>query len=161
MFLLQYEDCCQAHKDRCQTLIRPFQTLIQLLYYTMIRGERKHANVKVVGWKAALLQYGEQAIDKERDIREFRSDAHVLHSGPTQAQPIRGVLQLLTIRGCYLPFTLVLGVHARCIFHSSPRWSRRWHEPKMLSLNRRSPSFPHSQAMCRVWIQPRQHSHFP
>ena len=58
----------------------------------MTRGERKHANVKVVGWKATLLQYGEQAIDKERDIREFRSDAHVLSSGPTQAQPIRGVL---------------------------------------------------------------------
>ena len=61
----------------------------------MTRGERKYANVKVVGWKAALLQYGEQAIEKERDIREFRefrSDAHVLSSGPTQAQPIRGVL---------------------------------------------------------------------
>jgi len=28
---------------------------------------------------------------KERDIRDARSDTRVLNSGPTQAQPIRGV----------------------------------------------------------------------
>ena len=107
-------------------MIPLFQTLIQILYNTTVGGERRHANVRVVGWRAALLQRGEQAMDKERDIREVRSDdAHVISSGPTQAQPIRGVLYHLTIRGRYLPFTLVLGVHAKCISHPSPRWSRR------------------------------------
>ena len=58
---------------------------IQLLYYVKVGGERKHIDVRVMGWKAALLQRGEQAINKERDIRDTRSDAHVLSSGPTQA----------------------------------------------------------------------------
>ncbi|XP_030923179.1 uncharacterized protein LOC115950070 [Quercus lobata] len=64
----------------------------KLLYYTTARGERRHTNVKVVGWRAALLQRGEQVIDKERDIKEARSDARVLSNGPAQAHPIRGVL---------------------------------------------------------------------
>ena len=51
-------------------MIPPFQSLIQLLYYVMVGGERRHANVKVVGWKAALLQRGEQAMDKEMDIMD-------------------------------------------------------------------------------------------
>ena len=51
-----------------------------VLYYDW--RERRHANVKVVRWRAALLQRGEQAIDKERDIWDARSDAHVLNSGP-------------------------------------------------------------------------------
>ena len=113
-----------------------------VLYYDW--RERRHANVRVVRWRAALLQRGEQAIDKEMDIKKARSDARVISSGLTQAQPIRGVLYHLTIGGRYLPFTLVLGFHARYISHPSSRWSRRWHEPKMLSLNQSSPSFPHS-----------------
>ena len=51
-------------------MIPPFQSLIQLLYYVMVRGERRHTNVKVVGWKAALLRHGEQAMDKEMDIMD-------------------------------------------------------------------------------------------
>ena len=58
----------------------------------MTRGEKWHDDVRVVGWRAALLQRGEQAIDKEMDIRKAKNDAFVLSSGPTQAQPIRGVL---------------------------------------------------------------------
>ena len=150
MFLLQYEECCQVHQGRCQAPIRPFKTLIQLLHYTMIGGERRHANVRVVEQKVALLQCGEKAINKEKDTREARSDACVLINGSALPQPMRGVLQHLTIRGCYLPFTLVLGAHARCIFHHSPRWSRRWHEPKILYLNQCSPFFPHSQPTCRI-----------
>ena len=48
--------------------------------------------MKVAGWKAALLQHGEQAIEKERDIREARSDARAVGNGLAQVQPIRGVL---------------------------------------------------------------------
>ena len=65
-------------------MIPPFQILIQLLYYAMVRGERKHTNVMVVGWRVSLPLHGEQAIDKERDIRETRSGTHVLNSGPIQ-----------------------------------------------------------------------------
>ena len=50
----------------------------------MARGERKLANVRVMERKVALLLHGEQAIDKEKNIREARSDARVLNSGPTQ-----------------------------------------------------------------------------
>ena len=50
----------------------------------MARGERKLANVRVMEQKVALLLHGEQAIDKEKNIREARSDARVLNSGPTQ-----------------------------------------------------------------------------
>ena len=63
-------------------MIPPFQNLMQLLYYIMTRGEKWHPNVRVVGWRATLLQHGEQAIDKEMDIGK---DAFVLSSGPTQA----------------------------------------------------------------------------
>ncbi|KAL0005911.1 hypothetical protein SO802_013472 [Lithocarpus litseifolius] len=94
-------------------MIPPFQTLIQLLYYTTAGEEIRHANVRVVGWRAALLQRGEQAIDKERGIREVRSDAHIISNDPAQAQPIKGVLYHLIIGDRYLPFMLVLGVHAR------------------------------------------------
>ena len=58
----------------------------------MSTGERRHANVRVVGWRAALLWRGEQALDKEMDIRDARIDTHVLNNSPTQAQLIRGVL---------------------------------------------------------------------
>ena len=44
------------------------------------------------GMEGILLQRGEQAIDKEMDIRKARNVAFVLSSGPIQAQPIRGVL---------------------------------------------------------------------
>ena len=40
----------------------------------------------------ALLLHEEQAIDKEKDIREARSDARVLNSGLTQNQPRRSAL---------------------------------------------------------------------
>ena len=73
-------------------MIPPSQILIQLLYHVMVGEERRHANVRVVGWRAALLRCGEQAMDKERDIRDARSDTHVLNSGLTQTQPIRGIL---------------------------------------------------------------------
>ena len=69
----------------------PFQTLIQLLYYTTVGGERRHANARVVGWRAVLLQRGEQAIDKERDIKEARRDTCVLSNDLAQAQLIRAV----------------------------------------------------------------------
>ena len=79
IFLASYPNCSAT----CQVSIPPFQTLIHLLYYTTAGGERRHANVKVVGWRAALLQRGDQAIDKERDIMEAKSDARVLSSGLT------------------------------------------------------------------------------
>ena len=143
--------------------VKPLFThfLIQLLYYTMARGERKLANVRVMERKVALLLHGEQAIDKEKNIREARSDARVLNSGPTQNQSIRSALQHLTIRGCYLPFMQVFGVHVRCKSYFSSRWSCRWHEPKILFFSQHFPSFPHSQPTCRVQIQPRQRSHMP
>ena len=46
--------------------------------------------------------------------------------------------------GRYLPFMLALGVHARCIFHSSPRWSHHWHKLKMIALSQHFPSFSYS-----------------
>ena len=58
----------------------------------MARGEKNHANVRVVERRVALLLRVEQTMDKERDIRHTRSDTHVLNIGPTQAQPIKGVL---------------------------------------------------------------------
>ena len=58
----------------------------------MVGGERKHANVRVAEWRVVLLLRGEQAIDKEKDIGEAKSDARVLNSGLAQNQPIRGVL---------------------------------------------------------------------
>ena len=58
----------------------------------MVGGERKHANVRVVEWRVVLLLRGEQAINKEKDIGEAKSDARVLNSGLAQNQPIRGVL---------------------------------------------------------------------
>ena len=66
----------------------------------------------------ALLHRERQVIDKERDIREVRSDTHVLSSGPTQLLLIRSVPHPLIIGSRYLPFTLVLGVHARHVLHS-------------------------------------------
>ena len=33
----------------------------------------------------------EQSLDKERDIRGTKSDAHVFNSGPTQAYLIKGI----------------------------------------------------------------------
>ena len=82
-------------------------------------------------WDEGRLCYnmGGKGIDNE-----VRSDARVLSSGPTQVQPIRGVSQLLTIGGRYLPFTLVLGVHSKSIFHSSPKQSCRWHQLKVVFL---------------------------
>ena len=76
----------------CQALIPSFQTLIQLLYYTTVREEIRYTNVRVVGWRATLLQRGGQTMDKERDIRKAKSDARILNNGPAQAQPIIGVL---------------------------------------------------------------------
>ena len=58
----------------------------------MAGGERKHANVRVVEWRVVLLLRGEQAIDKEKDIREAMSDARVFNSDPTQNQPIGSIL---------------------------------------------------------------------
>ena len=58
----------------------------------MARGEKKHANVRVVKWRVALLLLGEQTLDKERGTEDVRSDTRVLNNGPTQAQLIRGVL---------------------------------------------------------------------
>lgn len=73
-------------------MISQFQILIQLLYHVTNGGEKSHVNVRIVGWKAALLRCGEQAMDKKMDIRDVRSDTRVRNSGLTQAQPIRGVL---------------------------------------------------------------------
>ena len=42
--------------------------------------------------KGNSTTHGEQVIDKESDIREVKSDTHVLNSGPTDPQPMRGVL---------------------------------------------------------------------
>ena len=52
------------------------------MYYVTVGGERKHVNVKVVEWRAALLLCREQTVDKERDIRDIRSDTRVSNSGP-------------------------------------------------------------------------------
>ena len=86
MFLLEYEECCEVHQDRCQNLIHPFQTLIQLWYYTKAGGERKHASVRVMEQRVALLLRGEQTLDKERDIKDIGSDTRVFNNGPAQAQ---------------------------------------------------------------------------
>ena len=86
---------------------------------------------------------------------------HVFNSGPTRAQPIKGVQQHLTIGGRYLPFVQVLSVHVRYKSHSSPRQSRCWHKLKILSFSQCSLSFAHSCSTCTVQIQPRQHSHVP
>ena len=48
----------------------------------MARGKIKHANVKVVGLRVALLLHGGQALDKERDIRDIGSDTCVFNGGP-------------------------------------------------------------------------------
>ena len=58
----------------------------------MAGRERKHANDKVVERRVALLLCGEQTLDKERDIKNTKSDTRVSNSGLAQAQPIRGVL---------------------------------------------------------------------
>ena len=126
----------------------PIQTLIQILYYTMVGGERKFIDVRVVGWRVALLCRGEQVIDKERDIREVRSGTHILSNGPAHPQPMSGVLLPLAIGGRYLPFMLVLDVHARRIFHSSLGWSRCWHELKYSSFA--NVLFPFLTACSRV-----------
>ena len=49
------------------------------------------------------------------------SDTRVLISGSPEFQPMKGVLIPLTTRGCYLPFTLVLGVHVRARISLPPR----------------------------------------
>lgn len=76
----------------------------------------------------AVLHRERQVIDKERDIRE-------VNSGPTQLQPIRNVLQPLTVGSRYLPFTLVMvsmlgmyftiskGNHAIGMSHGYPLFS--------------------------------------
>ena len=42
--------------------------------------------------KGSYTTHGEQVIDKESDIRKVKSDTHVLNSGPTYPQSMRGVL---------------------------------------------------------------------
>ena len=49
----------------------------------MVGGERKSANVRVVGWREALLHQEGQVLDKKRDARGARSDSRVLNSSPT------------------------------------------------------------------------------
>ena len=58
----------------------------------MAAGERKHANVKVVEQRVALLLRGEHIVNNENDIREAKSDARVHNSGLAQNQLIRSVL---------------------------------------------------------------------
>ena len=84
----------------------------------MVGRERKFADVSVVGWRAALWHCEGQVIDKERDIGEVKNNKRVLSNGLTQLQPMRSVLQPLTIGSRYLPFMLVLGVHAKHVLHS-------------------------------------------
>ena len=59
--------------------------MIELLDHVTVGGEIKHANVRVVGPRVALLLHGEQTLDKERDIRGVGSDIHVSNGGPAQA----------------------------------------------------------------------------
>ena len=61
----------------CQALILPFKP------YVMAGGKTKSVDVKVVGWRVALLHHKEQVLDKERDAKGARNDTHVLGSGPT------------------------------------------------------------------------------
>ena len=89
--------------------------MVTILYYSWRR--EKICRCQGNGMKVALLHCERQVIEKERDIREVRSDICILNSGPTQLQPMRRVLHPLTIGSCYLPFTLVLGVHARHVLH--------------------------------------------
>ena len=58
----------------------------------MAGGERKHANVKVVEQRVALLLRGEHIVNNENDIREAKSDARVHNSGLAQNQLIGSVL---------------------------------------------------------------------
>ena len=51
----------------------------------MVGGEIKHANVRVVGLRVALLLHREQTLVKERDIRDVKSDTRVFNSGLAQA----------------------------------------------------------------------------
>ena len=46
----------------------------------------------------------EQSLDKERDIRGTKSDAHVLNNGPAQAQLINGYFITSDHRGLLSPF---------------------------------------------------------
>ena len=48
----------------------------------MVGEERQHANVRVMELRAALLLRGGKTLDKERDIRDARSDTRVFNSGP-------------------------------------------------------------------------------
>ena len=101
-------------------MIPPSQILIQLLYYGTVGEERRHANVRVVGWRAALLRCGEQAMDKERDMRDARSETRVLNSGQIQAQPIKGCSIAFDHRGHYLPFYASVGCPCQVHSHPSP-----------------------------------------
>ena len=52
----------------------------------------KACQCQVVEQRATLRLCGEQTLDKERDIKNTKSDTRVSNSGLAQAQPIRGVL---------------------------------------------------------------------
>ena len=52
----------------------------------------KACQCQVVERRATLLLFGKQTLDKEKDIKNTKSGTYVSNSGPTQAQPTRGVL---------------------------------------------------------------------
>lgn len=58
----------------------------------MARGEKTHqfrgSRIK----SGSATTWGAKGINKERDLKEVRSDAHVLSNGPAQVRPMRGVL---------------------------------------------------------------------
>lgn len=68
------------------------KTTTVLCNIVTVGGERKHVNARVVELRVALLLREGQTLDKERDIRDVRSDTCVINSGLAQVEPIRGVL---------------------------------------------------------------------
>ena len=53
-------ECYQVHEDRVSNRDSSIWILKQLLYYVTIGGEKKHANVREVELRAALLLCGGQ-----------------------------------------------------------------------------------------------------
>ena len=65
------------------------KTTTVLCNIVTVGGERKHVNARVVELRVALLLREGQTLDKERDIRDVRSDTCVINSGLAQVEPIR------------------------------------------------------------------------
>ena len=109
-----------------KTCVKPFPHSNPMIAIVLCHGWRREKicwcqdNGMKDGFATSWVHEG-QALDKERESKGARSDTHVLSSGPTEFQPMRGVLIPPTKGGCYLPFMLVLGVHAKARISLPPR----------------------------------------